>query len=1025
MLLVALCGLMGLLFLVSLALVKVASRFAQSAGSTLSVGRAALAASSGCEYAGARLWRDGNPRHSATAADRGDDWTFRDPSATPLETALNPSYAHGRSWLDATTVPDGIDNDEDCLSAAGGLDEAGEIDRLLVPGEAPSVGKVPSGRLRGGAGGLLFRLRIEAPEGKIPVNWGAYVRPDPDPALDGADNDSDGTVDERGEGYDEDEDGYWDCPPGAQAGSMPLFRNALDHLGVACGIRTRRWDVPAGVGGSGDPVRLSWLGYDLLERRPIGGYRSWEHLVGELTNLPPDTSVPPGFKGAPYDAAELEAARPYLDLAPPGRVSEGRLCLSTAPREVLRACWTYLQARSPSAVRRSFLFGVLDTFPANDFYGEAEGGAKVCPRSGLAFGPAPPDPSSPPYVALLTLFPEEAARLADATSFRRQKGGLSWGALRRLYDREAALLFERDFAALSAGAPSPVYARRWVRSKAAFAFQSFAVDRSPARGIHGPLMAWATGGDADSAPSMGESTCLENSPELYPSGIRRPAAFDPANPNPWGGAPYIPYWLPRTDTYRDPVRLRFTLAPPRRFEVQCLGEEGASRAWRGGELVPGDRLELSTKTQLDGTFSATLALSADPYGAVALAPKNPGRGDSRLCWEGIDRSCSWDPAYLPQTVTPSSWPPSRYGLPTINLPPTTGTPPKPAIPWATGPFGMTTSSNVILQMPGFDPYRVRATRAGFPDKVWAGVVSDFTVECWMGPDSLINVQGPFAGIVRMQVKTVRAYDAATGRPGTRFTLWLYGYRVWWNRYYGPGDYRNIQRTSIAPISVPAPLEWFVPDDPARPRSAYHTVLAMRRTGVGTLADPYVSHFDLAVNGNALPTAQVGGDLALPFPERSGGLMVPEMEHLAIQCIDDLRLYDGYIFPPPRDRCERKGSFLSKVVAPGGRLTLGQAQWTGIFPAGMLRPGSPPSIEVDLIACDAAGTELARVPLGKEGETSEIGKLGFPSNVEAFRYEVRLDCEDEPGPLRDTPVFESIWFTFQRAGVARWASYTAR
>lgn len=174
-------GLLSLLFGTALAFVAAARPGRSSSENRLRKGESGMASESGLEYAAARLAADSYPRHLDTPGSRGDSWMPRDRKGTPVERMLNPSYAHGEPWQD--TVPltgDGIDNDDDGLIDAP--DDPTEGSGLFTPGEFQTAGDLDrdgrfsawSGRMRGGRHpfDLRFTLKIEADDGKIPVNAG-------------------------------------------------------------------------------------------------------------------------------------------------------------------------------------------------------------------------------------------------------------------------------------------------------------------------------------------------------------------------------------------------------------------------------------------------------------------------------------------------------------------------------------------------------------------------------------------------------------------------------------------------------------------------------------------------------------------------------------------------------------------------------------------------------------------------------------------------------------------------------------
>lgn len=536
--LVVVSGITVLLVLVAIALIQAGRLGASTSTARLNACHARLASASGMEYASARLQDHPWPRSTPGSAGRGDDWTYREsPASTPPFLAHNPSYGRGEPWLDASTRSDGVDNNRDPNRIR---DEPGEADRIFIPGEDPAwidldgdgAHTAWSGRLRGGRGptDLLFSLKVESPEAKLPLNAGnlnGFIH-----GPDGIDNDQDGNVDENGsqdpnapftpDEFDMDGRVY----DGRDRGNgVPDHRDVwipyhaslvqiLNNLGAILrplpGPWAQRWALPSG---GPEPIEVSWLGYDLIRNRPVGGYRSWEEVERTLMNLPAPLTC--------YTQAELDLFRPFIDLGPYEPLQGGSRCrpdqaftapayvpvnLWTASPEALQSIWRYLSYRSPygeptdefwfppGSPSRGLVTGRID-----DFLGETAGWALTCPHSGLRFGGDPADPRR--WVRLI-LWPDEARELAEETIRFREDGAVSWNGFRSRLATRAGAIFRDDFNALS---PAGLIARSWVVAKSSLAFQAATTDPYPPRGGgNSCLSCWGSWGiDVDGDSSNG------------------------------------------------------------------------------------------------------------------------------------------------------------------------------------------------------------------------------------------------------------------------------------------------------------------------------------------------------------------------------------------------------------------------------------------------------------------------------------------------------------------------------------------
>ncbi len=438
-------GMLSLLALLAALIAGVARISGPAAARGTAALRASLAAESGLEYAAARLSREAGfplPPAGWRQASRGDDWNPRLPHPAPPGASdpwHYPSYRHGEGW--AETIPlkgDGLDNDRD-----GTVDEPDEGIALLSPGEAPAVdpdgnGKVTAwtGRMRGA--GPRFALRIDCPEGKLPVNAGF---------LDHRSGDL----------------------------THPYHKgiaHALDNLGAVLnlsGTRTFKAGAPLG---SGEPVVLSSLGTDLMTARPPGGYPDLA-AAGELLAL----------RG--YTSGDIARVLTYLDAGPyelpceAGRAAPGdgtyfpdspHVNLKVAPREVLESLFRYLAASVPMNPAGKPLLP-----------GDPPSGIPSKRAGGLPFHEA-----GASRALLLVIWPDEAAALADLVLKRRQDSTTAFSGFCERVMKDPAIAFLQDAADLGPLFPG------WGAAKAQLAFTAISPDPCPAP-IQGHAL-WSSGG---------------------------------------------------------------------------------------------------------------------------------------------------------------------------------------------------------------------------------------------------------------------------------------------------------------------------------------------------------------------------------------------------------------------------------------------------------------------------------------------------------------------------------------------------
>lgn len=206
-------------------------------------------------------------------------------------------------------------------------------------------------------------------------------------------------------------------------------------------------------------------------------------------------------------------------------------------------------------------------------------------------------------------------------------------------------------------------------------------------------------------------------------------------------------------------------------------------------------------------------------------------------------------------------------------------------------------------------------------------------------------------------------------------------------------------------------------------------------------DPGQWHTDirLFVDGNGATTR---------WPFGRGLNILGSNAYLSIRLADEVRLYYGDASRPPpagethrQGRFVRDGAYVSPLYVFDAPVSLADASWTGLTPpdyraydpsAGLPPEESPPlfpPVAIDPFVVelrgywDAAGASPASgwILLGDGTAVPDAGTLfdlasaGLPKGIRSFRYRVGFHAADVAGPLVDTPVFESIWFSFRRLG----------
>lgn len=875
-----------------------------------------------------------------------------------------------------------------------------------------------SGRLRQGSS---FILKIQGLDGCVPLNAGL---PRPQDRYGAA------------------------LPPHGPNGipdhrdpEIPLHRglaHLLNNLGAILEL-SRSTKVQTGVPpGSGETFALSWLGNDLIERRPPRGYRRWEEVVEALED-------------AGYGAGDAMRLRPYLDWAPvENNLSEGGRALGdeewdfpasiplyayAAPREVLAALWMHVAGDIPL------------TFTS---FGEPWGWRKPCTRTGLLGQPGTlPFANSLGQVFIsLTpvLFRDEAEGLADLLDILRGTGPLSWKGIRQALVSGAeggSGLFARDWNDLMRAPNSaPVLARAWTHLKAQIAWQAVALDPAPFSGTASGSAAWACGGidhdpatpQAEPFPVLGFDTPCGGILQIrYPDG-----------PGGW------PVWSQPFTSRRVEDRilpLGLSLAPPCRFRVECQGRSAEAREAVSGTLRVGSVLVVAGQEDfenLDGGRRLArrgIAVANDPdpaarrdvvddgtgrvyprittvprwnrravspdgrgpdlcgasrmFGAVTLATREAGREGARLYWpfsddfDGrLDNGGAWTagPARDFWHEIDPAWPgqPPAGPFPALLV----RTSPRPDDPFLTPLFVTGTDGSGPGQGGGGTPFRIECPGLSGPEGAPA---PGFTLSCWMGTESGFSLSNqPEDKVLSLDTRRAGS-DPLTG--GTAFELEM----NWAGR--------------------PLRTTWTVPDEELDGRIswAYHVVLVWGPSA----ADPGKSEFRLFVNGS--DEEDFGPERVAVF---DGPCLASPLFALAATRIDEVRLYDA---PLDRnaaralygDRFVRQGTWRSPLYGWDETVRFREVRWHGVSPADFTV--DPFRVRMHVYADAAGAVEFPGSPVDIPG-----GARGRDMRLSgrAMCYEVILDCGAVPGILDDAPFFESLWLRYGPArGGARWEEWT--
>lgn len=962
-------------------------------------GRAGLSAASGLEYAVARLVREPYPFESLDPTRRGDSWLSRDPAGTPLERTLNPSFSHGEPWTEGG-------------AADGRYDPA--IDSLGADLDGDERFSARSGRLRGDSASFL--LRAVSIAGKVPLNAGNGAQ--------------------------------------GNGGGLHPFNIGLAHVLNNLGAVV----LPAGhprrrsIATSGEPIVYSFLGNDLVGNRPATGYRDLAHLAEVMAGLGGGAWYPPA-SGGPWGLADC---LPFVSAGPPvAAVQFGPPHLSEethvpsapvewacAPREVLESLWRYM------------------TFdPCICFWDPSSGAtATIDPRSGTG---GDTSGGAVPYGASrLILFPDEAGRLADeAILLRRQAGPhLSWNAIYERFLERAGEIFTDGLAAC------PAERALYLAAKADLAFAVVSPDPHPHATL--PGYAWSAMPLAWSGWGIARDDGLGGL-RPFPTQVRwtaiarirlpPPAYVDPSEPFKLRGSPLVP--------------LALTTRPPVRFEVASLGtvrERGGHASIRlDGDLATGEHLFFGSQEDFENLAGAPelargLAIRATndaPWadhpadtrrrGIARDDPSAPADPSANRDYRRIASLPRWDLGSLPAGVVPSPpgfsrlygalalaggedgvrgadlyWPfgESLDGLP-VEFSSESSLPIAP-IPWR-GRMDISDLDTVPMDPNGSSvnptstPYLVSADGEGRSPPVFLGESVNPPMGC----------PGTFAD---QPIRDLTLEGWATSVPPSKVPtaiLGLYGYR---------GSEDALDGYPLCSLEIFATERLF----PVPAVDYFVRAYWMSAPGSNTADRKFVSTPSVVVDSLAphhlrvavkrlSPVATAVALLVDGVPAGEPGIFPGEMfgqnhETIAIHGMDDLRIYST---PQPaarareaweRGRFARSGEYKSPLYVPDASVRLRGAQWTGMTPLDW--PEGTQPITVTVIAypnADGSGVPTTHV-LGKSGETADLAILG---TARSFRYVVSMEVPAAVRPILDTPVFESIWFTFQRPGrTPAWTSW---
>lgn len=1010
--LILVSGLLVMLTLAAALFLQVASTLTPATAAQTAAWHAERTAGSGLAYATARLTREErHPRSPKTIENRGDDWSFRDEAGGTVAAADNPSFSHGEAWRDVSGPG------EKTGVYQRGFDDVSPQDAWI---DLDGDGRFSawSGRLRGGprTPGSCFSLKIAAADGKIPLNAGALW----------AEN-------RVGSALPDHKDLYIAYHAG--------LAKILDNLGALLAIG-RSWSVPAGASLQGEPFLFSTLGQDLIGNRPAGGYQDWTAVETTLLSL----TFPDGQPG--YAPADIAAIRPFLDLGPyTASTAYGRrppvdnaadhatfvpyvpISLVTAPTEVLQSIWLY------AAIKE------MKDRIAN----EPQGWDAPCTRTGpandsatLSFGELYSNPAN--YI-VLRIFPDEAARLAARVETLREAGPFGWNQLYADFLATSDWIFEKDISDINAINEAPDLTRGWKMAKAHLAFRVAAIDQVSliAGSMGAGLLAhhnWGADRDAESANGV---------QPFFLTGLQD--AFGHHSAPLWSQATGW-YWPNALSPYRNATGSAATqggsLAPPLWFDVTCaVRNGGAATSVRTGRLLAAERLDWTCQEDFEHFAGSATAMLARRGVTVVDDPTPATRRDTReddvsgRTYPHITILPRWNPrAAVALPAARSSGGVTLSTRETGSLDALFYWPFSDDFDPGNVDFMDASGQFAFQEVNRYLPFHIGQTELR-PEPLWAppnltgdlGVAAGpLTIEFWGAGGAAVRLYeimdtDGFANDIQINVNVMLDHPNPALR-GIHCTVKI----AWVNV---PGISLVVSSSTFFMHASQLPDPW-IPFD--RESDWRHFVFVFEPVPGGALSP----HTRLRAYLN-------GKDMGEPSPAHHGDLMGrvgPDALKLKINHADEIRFYGSILQQIDvlehylMDRFVRKAFYTSPLYRFDAPTVLEKVQWTGVVPHALYEasdvayPASsapildakglpvaiPPEtiLRAELVAYADPDGRVEAFPPQPLAESGVVYDLPAQA-VRAFRYRVLFDCERAAGPLDETPVFESLWLTYKRAG----------
>lgn len=1033
--LIVVSGIAVLLVFTAMLLLQYGLFAARGGSAKVSGAQARLAALSGMDYAASRLVGGVYPRWSTVPLDRGDDWKSREGPAAQLEQPRNPSFSHGEAWSEG--IADGRYDGSDAFLPA------------VHDRDMDDAHSAWSGRMRGGRSALdlRFSLRIEAGESKIPLNGGF---------LDGLNRNGGTVIDCR------------DLAFGYHAG----LAHALNNLGALLfpDGSFRRADAPAGDPSAmdGEKIQVCWVGTDLIRNRPVGGYRS----PGEVSAT---------LLAVGYAPDQVAAILPYLDLGPyPGAPDRGGYAGSDSSRSipyvpvsfsaasplVLRSIWAYLGA--PVITSECSW-----SDPAWDLPFRRSGASNLPYELTASKSPGMPWPAM--YWMTVWIWPDEAEQLADFADDLRVQGVHSWSEFRSRLIDESQSRFPAELAALdlnadgdSDPATNPGWAQRaWMKAKADLAYAIASPD-APAM-VPVPAIAWSGGYDAyPGALDPGTQPLVplwagwigETRFPVYPATAYDASLIQTNFPYQWMAT--LPGGL---DGAKSPAirPLGLSMLPPTRFHVRCASVAGehprAATDAVSALLWAGIGLDLASQEDFENLQGSAwlervgiAVLDPDPkdrrarridggrlYPSVKSYPRfNASRipGKPFSSWFGglalADREAGTNGAkhYWPFTedfdgVASDLFPAEPSGGNALSISGSNDLGPGASASWWANRMTFTTSGYLALWVPSSSTVEY---------------VSEASIEGWVVPLPYRIGSTAFPEI-RFSGQTVNP-----GNTGQACSMGIFSER----RFASLKTVRFTVTLNGWAYKSSLPAEWLnrsylvdVPDyDPVTKETQtghYHVALTLMQ-----IPGPK-TRFRFYVNGVKRKEWDYP-DTA--DPAKMGAMQKASWLQLSLGAADEVRLYDRAI-DSDVDGLYAQGRFVAPAAPatadPASLLVAGPAEppnpayRSPVFRLGtggrVIQGGwsgfSSPEMDGKVgMRCTAIGLAsdggvVASAPLGGPAAATDLSAI---PPFHDFRYAVEFFSRTggSAGPLYDTPVLESAWFTLLRRGIAPgWSAWTGR